>query len=150
MNTRSAGAGIEVQRVHLEVFEQDAAMRVDDAFRQPGRVGAVEDPQWVVEGDLFVGRFGLSCYKVAKRQGPHGQGPVGIEVADDDEVPHGGELASQFGHAGEPVEVLAPEAVAVDGDQHGRLDLPETVGRALGAEVRGAARPDSADAGGGE
>ena len=48
------------------------------------------------------------------------------------------------------VELLAAVAVAVAGDQHLRLDLPEPIQRALDAEIRRAGGPNCADAGRGE
>src|SRR5688500_19773440 len=48
------------------------------------------------------------------------------------------------------IELLAAVEVAVGAQQHLRLDLAETVEHALHAEVGGAARPDRAEASGGE
>ena len=51
------GAEIVVQRVDLEVLEQDAAMAVDDRLRQPGGAGAVEHEERMVERHRFERRL---------------------------------------------------------------------------------------------
>ena len=48
------------------------------------------------------------------------------------------------------VEIAAAVAIAVDREQHRRLDLGEAVDHRARAEVRRAARPDRAEAGGGQ
>ena len=62
----------------------------------------------------------------------------------------GGQLAAQFGDGLGAVVLLAAVAVAVDGEQDGRLDLLEAVQDAAGAEVGGAGGPHGADGGGGQ
>jgi hypothetical protein len=48
------------------------------------------------------------------------------------------------------VHRFAREAVAVDADQYGRLDLPEPVDQSVEPEIRCAAGPHGADAGAGQ
>ena len=74
----------------------------------------------------------------------------GAEVGDDDDALQARDLGGDVGDRLEPVEVLAAVAVAVDGEHHLGLDLGEAVHDAAGAEVGRAARPDRAQAGGGE
>jgi hypothetical protein len=44
-----AGAGVEVQQLVLDLLDEDPALRVDDRLGQPGRPGAEQDPQRVIE-----------------------------------------------------------------------------------------------------
>ena len=75
---------VVVQRQHLEVLQQDAAVPVDDRLGQPGGSRRVEDVQRVVEGDLL---------ELAERPAlGHQIGPgevaghrrIGVEVGEDD------------------------------------------------------------------
>ena len=65
-------------------------------------------------------------------------------------MPDARELLEDALHDRCPVEVLAAVAIAVDGEQHLRFDLRETVDDAAGAELRRRARPDGADRGYGQ
>ena len=69
-----AGVGVDVEVELLQVLEQDAAVALDDRFRQPGGARGVEDPERVVEGDPLEGRARLpapasssSCQRIASR-----------------------------------------------------------------------------------
>jgi hypothetical protein len=75
--------------------------------------------------------------------------PAGaVEVAERDEL--AADLLVDAGDGVRAVEVAAVVAVAVDGEQHLRLDLREAVDHAARAEVGRAARPHGADRGGRE
>ena len=75
---------------------------------------------------------------------------LGVEVGDDDGVLDRGHLGKQAGDDLAAIEVAAVVAVAVDAEEHLRLDLREPVDDRAGAEVGRAARPDRADRCGGE
>ena len=49
-------AEVVVQRVDLQVLEQDAAVAVDDRLRQPGRARGVEDEERMVERHALEGQ----------------------------------------------------------------------------------------------
>lgn len=132
----------------LEVFEQDAALGLDDGLGQSGGAGGVQDPQRVVEGDLFEDRFGVVRGQVRPVHGAFGGG--GAEQRDVDDGAQGGQLVAEFGDGVAAVVFLAAVAVAVDGEQDDRFDLLEAVQHAAGAEVGSAGGPDAADRGGGE
>ena len=70
--------------------------------------------------------------------------------ADQDGGLEGGEPPPDLGQGVAPVVPGAVVAVAVDRHQHLGLDLGEAVDHAGDAELRGAARPDGADAGRGQ
>ena len=70
--------------------------------------------------------------------------------ADQDGGLKGGEPPADIGQSVAPVVPGAVVAVAVDRHQHLGLDLGEAVDHAGDAELRGAARPDGADAGRGQ
>ena len=59
-----------------------------------------------------------------------------VELADDDRAPQRGQAGDDLRQAGEAVEGLAAEAVAVGGDEHDGLGLAEAVDHAGDAEIR--------------
>lgn len=132
----------------LEVFEQDAALGLDDGFGQAGGAGGVQDPQRVAEGDLFEDRFGVVRGQVRPVHGAFGGG--GAEQRDVDDGAQGGQFVAELGDGVAAVVFLAAVVVTVDGEQHDRFDLLEAVQHAAGAEVGGAGGPYGADRGGGE
>ena len=146
--------GVDVEVELLQVLEQDAALALDDRLRQAGGAGGVEDPERVVEGDALEGEFGALAggeqLVPAHRVAQGGEVGVGIEVGEDDGALQRRHLGLQAGDRLAPVEVLAAVAVAVDREEDLGLDLGEAVDHAGRAEVGRAARPDGADAGGGE
>src|SRR5918994_75732 len=80
------------------------------------------------------------------------RGEIGrlAQVWDRDDALERGDLGRDLGDGLAPVEVLAPVAVAVDGEEDLGLDLGEAVDDAGGAEVGRAGGPDRAEAGGRE
>ena len=132
---------VDVQVELLEVLEQDPALALDDRLRQPGRAGGVQDPQRVVERDALEGQLRVLAEEAVLPA-------AAVEVAERDEL--AADLAVDARDGLRAVEVLAVVAVAVDGQEHLRLDLREAVDHAARAEVGRAARPDGADRGGGE
>jgi hypothetical protein len=66
------------------------------------------------------------------------------------DVAHGGQSSPDLGHLLAAVDVLVAVAVPGHGQEHGRLDLPEAVDDATGAELRSAAGPHRAEAGRGQ
>ena len=73
------------------------------------------------------------------------RGRARVEVADHDRALQGRQRLLEQADDVEPSVLTAPVAVAVDREQHARLDLREPVDHAAHAEVRRAARPDGAD-----
>lgn len=132
----------------LEVFEQDAALGLDDGLGEAGGAGGVQHPQRMSEGDLLEDGFG-----VRRREGGPVEGAfrgVGAQQRDVDDGAQGGEFAAQLGDGVGAVVFLAAVAVAVDGEQDDGFHLLEAVEDAAGAEVGGAGGPDGSDGGGGE
>lgn len=142
------GAEVAVQAGLLEVFEQDAALGLDDGLGQAGGAGGVQDPQRMVERDLFEDRFGVVGGQVRPVQGAFGGG--GAEQGDVDDGAQGGKFGAEFGDGVAAVVLLAAVAVAADGEQDDGFDLLEAVQHAAGAEVGGTGGPYAADRGGGE
>ena len=128
-----AGLRVDVQVEHLEVLEQDPALALHDRLRKARRPGGVQDPQRVVEG------HGLELEVAAGIVGP----ARAVEVAQREDVPAG--LGGDALDGLAAVEVAPVVAVAVDRQQHLRLDLGEAVDHRTRPEVRRAARPDGAD-----
>lgn len=142
------GAEVAVQAELFEVFEEDAALGLDDRLGQSGGARGVQDPQGVLEGDLLELGF-----RVGGRQGRPVQGALGgvrAEQRDVYEGAQGGQFAAEFGDRLPAVVLLAAVAVAVDGEQDDGFDLLEAVQDAAGAEVGGAGGPHGADGRGGE
>ena len=120
----------------LEVLEQDPALAVDDRLRQARRARAVEHPQRVVER-----RRARTPAMTLRRRGtrppsPCRRGSRSARPARRSRRDPIDDLAA--------VEVLAAVAVAVDRQQHLRLDLREAVDDRARAELRRRARPDRA------
>ena len=72
--------------------------------------------------------------------------PRDLEIRNDDDALDRGQLRDDVGHLVEDRQRLAVVPVAVDGEEHARLDLPEAVEHALHAEIRRARRPHGAQA----
>ena len=136
---------VDVQVVLLEVLEQDPALRVHDRLRQAGGARGVEDPHRVVEGHALEREL-----LVGGRERLVPVAPVPVEVAERHRALERGHLALHALDQLAAVMVLAAVAVAVDRQQHLRLDLREAVDDRARPEVRRAARPDRAEARGGE
>ena len=73
-----------------------------------------------------------------------------VEVRHVDDVAQRRQGGDDVGDVVGAVDVLGAVAVAVDGDQHARLDLGEAVDHRAHAELRCATRPDRSERGGGE
>jgi hypothetical protein len=137
------GAQVVVQGEHLEVFEQDAAVTVDDRLGQAGGPRAVEHVERMVERHLLV-RHRVVATELAERVAG------GIEVADGDDVPQRRERRGDGRDLLAPVDGLVAVAVAVDGHEQRRFDLLPAVDHTAYAEFGRARREDGAEAGGGE
>ena len=139
---------VPAQAVVLEVFEQDPAVGVHDRLRLAGGAGGEQHAQRVRERHRLEGELtGLGEQLVpAQRVGQRWFAPYGTWTTWRTRR----QARADLGDLLAAVDVLAAVAVARDGEQHGGLDLPEPVHHAARAELRGAARPDRAQAGGGE
>ena len=146
---RSSALQVDVEAQRLEVLEEDPAVAVDDRLREPGRAGAVEHPERVVEGDVREGErlvlaLGQEVVPGVASGAPRAAAPV--EVGQDDRPLEAAASRPAAPDDIEPVVVAPAVAVAVDGEQDARLDLREAVDDAAHAEVGRAARPDRAEA----
>ncbi len=133
-----AGLGVDVEVGHLHLLEQDPALAVDDRLGQPGRARAVEHPDRVPErhlGELELGAGPEEPIRPARAR-QIAERHHALERRD-----RPGDLLDDLA----AVEVAAPVAVAVDRQQHLRLDLGKAVDHAPGAELgrrRGPDRPE--------
>ena len=119
-----ARPAVAVQVRLLQVLQQDAAVALDDRLRQPRRAGRVEHPQRMVERHRLEGELGrLGQQIVPARRHQHGV----LERRD-------GRL--DFAHPRPAVEVASAVPVALNGDQHLGLDLPEAVDHAWACRTR--------------
>ena len=73
-----------------------------------------------------------------------------VEIGDVDDVTQAGQGNDDVGDVVAPIDISRAVAVAVDGDEHGGLDLGEAVDHGAHAELRRAARPDRSIRRGGE
>ncbi len=134
------GGQVRVQVRLLQVLEQDPALPLHDRLWQPRRARRVEDPQRVVERHLLERQLiRLGQLPLATRQ-----------VRHRDRVLQGRDRLAKLRDLLRAVEVLAVVAVPVDRQQHLRLDLLEAVDHRRRTELGRGARPDRADARGGE
>ena len=142
-------AEIRVELVLLEMLDEGAADPVDDALGLSGGSGRVHDVQRIVKSALGESEIVVAFeergvgYAVAFHQIFPGQG-------DPDDGAYGGDALGNLARLVHGGDRLAVVVVTVAGEQHLRLDLPEPIQRALGAEVGRARRPDAAQGGGGQ
>ncbi len=73
-----------------------------------------------------------------------------VEIGDVHDVTQARQGGDDVGDVVTPIDVVAAVAVAVDGDEHGGLDLGEAVDHRAHPELRRTARPDRANRRGGE
>ena len=112
----------------LLVLEQDAAVAVDDRLRQPRRAGGEEHVQRVRERDgreFQRSRLGEQVRPaVCVRQDV----VHAAEVRDVDDAAQARKPLADRRHLLAPVDHLVSVAVAGDGEEEGRLELPRTLG----------------------
>ncbi len=136
--------GMEGER--LEVFEEDAAVAVDDRLGQPGGPRREQHVQRVVERDAVEGeRPGLGEQRRPgdrPRDGVDGLG-LGAQIGHDDGRPEAGQGGADLGDGPGPVDLFVAVPVAVDREQHRGLDLGEPVDDGPRPELGRAGRPGS-------
>ena len=145
---------VAVQQVFLDVLQQRAAGAVDDALRHAGRPRRKEDVHGMIErqpgvldrrgrrrADERVPRDGAADGREVLRAEPRVR-----EIRNHDHALDGGQPRDDRGHLVEDRQRLAVVPVAVDREEHARLDLAEAVEHALHAEIRRARREDRAEA----
>ena len=146
------GPEVVVQRVDLQVLEQDAAVAVDDRLRQPGRARAVEDVERMVERDLLEAqrpRLGAAARPRSIASGNGRRARIGGRGATT-VARRLGSAARMAATSSARSTVAVAVAIAVDGEEHLRLDLAEAIDHAAHAELGRAARPDRAQRGRGQ
>ena len=144
-------AEIALQRNGLQVFEQHAAVAVHDALGQPGRAGREQHPQRMVE------RRPVSARQPASRDAS--RRPTAV-ASGERAAPMPVDARWSPAAIGSPARISATAAravvdpaavaVAVGGEQHGRLELAEPAQRGARRVVHPAGRPDRAEARRGE
>ena len=139
-----------MERVDLQVLEQDAAVPVDDRLRQPGRARRVEDEERVIERHRLEAQVALVRGQLVPGHRVVDAGRIGPEVGEDDGRGEARERRADGGHLGAAVHLALPVSVAVDREEHLRLDLAESVDDGSHAELGRAARPDRPQRSGGE
>ncbi len=133
-----AGPEVLVEAQGLEVFQQDAAVAVDDGLGGAGGARGEEHVERVVEGNrLEVEGSGL------RRQ----LGPAVVDVDDGGERRQGGH---DLVHLGAAVHVLAPVPIAPRHQQDRGVELAEPVDHASGSELGRTRGPHRAQAGRGQ
>ena len=147
-----AGLHVAVQQVLLQVLQQRAAGAVHDALRHAGRARRVQDVERMIERQPRV--VDRPAGDTARRTRPSATARerrelVGVadpflrDTARRRRARPIGSLRDDLRHLVEDRDRLAVVPVAVDGEEHARLDLAEAVEHALHAEVRRARRPDA-------
>ena len=137
---------IDVQPMFLEVLQQRAASPVADALRLAGGARGIEDVERMVEGQRLEAPWGVRMAGESRRN----RILFFAEHRNPQQVFDAGDGIAHRPRSLPHVEPLAAVAVAVAGDQHLGLNLPEAIQRALDAEIRRAGGPNRADAGRGE
>ena len=74
---------IVMQRMDLQVLEQDAAVPVDDRLRQPGRARRVEDEERVIEWHRLEAQVALVRGQLLPGHRAVDAGRIGPEVGED-------------------------------------------------------------------
>ncbi len=143
---------IELQRMAFQGFQQGAAVAVHDRLRHAGGAGRIQDPQRMVERQLFEADSLRRPSRPQQAVPQHRirQRGLRIQVGQQHRMLQRRQFGAHRLQHRQPVEVLAAVAVAVDRDQQFRIDLAEAVEHAGAAHVGRAAGPDRADRGAGE
>ena len=137
-----------MQAQHLEVLEEDPAVAVHDRLGHAGRAGGVQHVQRMVGGDLLE-LDGPGCASEVAPGDRAGHRLV-AEVLQRHRRLQAGEAVADRLHLGAAVDVAAAVSIAIDDEQHLRIDLAETVEHRLHAELGRAACPHRAEARGGQ
>ena len=145
-----AGLDVSVQHVLLEMLQQRPARTVNDALRRPCRTRRKHDEERVIErkpNELDLGGLGTQGEVVpygSVRQ--PGDGRIVACVRHEDDTfqrwQRGDDATQRF----QAIVCFAVVVVAVDGEQHFRCYLAETIDDALHAEVGRARAPCRAEA----
>ncbi len=129
------------------MLDQDPAVAVDDRLGQPRGAGREQH----VHGMGERHRLELERPRLRHERLPRQRvRQLALTVGQVHHVLERAQLLAHRRHLFEPVHRLAAVHVAGDREQHLRLDLAEARHHAAGAELRRAARPHRAEAGGGE
>ena len=150
-----AWAQVHVERLQLQLLDEDAAVAVGDRLRQPGGTGGEQDPQRMTERHLLElelrGRHRRVVHDLIPGLGPGIPGDrLPGRSGHVDHLLEAGQQRDDLLHLGAAVVVPAAVAVAVYAEQDLRRQLAESVADPTPAEVGGAAGPDGADAGRGQ
>ena len=139
--TRSPSRASRCRYIFLRCSSRIPPCPCTIALGSPVVPARVEDPQRVVE------RHRLELERAVPEEAV--LPAAAVEVAERDRLGRRSPRAIAA-TVGAPVEVLAAVAVAVDREQHLRLDLREAVDHAAAAELGRRRRPDRAERGRGE
>ncbi len=133
-----------MQSEHLEMFEQDAAVAVDDRFGHASRARGIQHVQRMIGGDLLE----LDGPGMPDEFAP--AGCFGHRVTAEVRQCHCGAQAGQPGTYGldlvAPINVTTAVPIAVDHQQHLGVDLPESIEHRLHSELRCATGPHGPEA----
>ena len=148
---RSSRREVGVQHQLLQMLKQRPAGAVHHALRQAGGARGVHDVERVIERR---GGANVASWRAARAadatQSSHVTAPRMRRDVRPAAVRYGttttrsisGIRSRDLADAGQAVDLLPGVAIAVGAEQHPRLDLPEAVEHAVGAEVGRARRPD--------
>ena len=141
------GAEVGVEREHLEVFEENPAVTVHDRLGHAGGPRREEHVERMVGSDLRESGFPGPADELVPRDVVARRG---VQVRDANGRAHRREAGAQRVDLVVSVQSARAVPVAVDDEQHGRLDLGEAVEHGARAELRRARRPHRAEARGRE
>jgi len=137
------------------MLQKNAACRVHDTFRHAGRARGEQYIKRMIErqalkadgADGVTGGRRLECHRIADRR----RRLIGLaQQRHDYRQRRAGELGRDVAHLLGRRDCLAIIVVAVAGYEKLRLDLSETIERALHAEIGRAGRPDRPERGDGQ
>ena len=135
----------------LHVMDQDAAGALNHALRQTRGPRGEHDIERMLEGKLLELdlQTALLRQKLPVMNGLGNGADVGLVfgVGNDNDFLDRRKILQDFGHAGNGIEALALEEVAVGRKKDLRLDLSEAIQDPLDPEIGGAGGPNRPDAG---
>ncbi len=128
-----------MELVLLEMLQQRSSGAMDDALRNTGGAGRIQDVERVIEGKqrpLRLRALSTGQPRIPSHERRRIRRFRRADERRDDNVLQARQGTRHVSGFGEAVELLAAIDIPVNGEKDGRCDLAEPIEHALHAEVR--------------